>query len=206
MNTCNICNYTGHFLDHADRVSVRCPKCRSFERQRFIWEYISARIDDFSNKKILHIAPEINLQHRLKSITFNYIGIDISPIRFGNDIIEMDINNLLFDDNSIDIVICSHVLEHIKDDTRAIQEIYRVIKPNGFSVICVPMYDHSYTIEHKIPDGLNHYRNYGFDDLNNKLSIYFYTKIISATDMDLDLQKKYSLQKYQKIFVCNKKI
>ena len=201
MNQCNLCGFQGLFLHHADREYVRCPICRSFERQRFIWEYISLNINDFNNKTILHVAPEINLQNKLKFLASKYIGIDISPNRFGSDIKKMDLTNLFLNDNSIDIVICSHVLEHIPDDKKAIQEIYRVLKINGFCIICVPMYSHEYTITHTIPDHLNHIRNYGFEDLNNQLCQYFDTKMISSSDLDIDLQEKYALKKNQKLFI-----
>lgn len=201
MNQCNLCGFQGLFLHHADREYVRCPICRSFERQRFIWEYISLNINDFNNKTILHVAPEINLQNKLKFLASKYIGIDISPNRFGSDIKKMDLTNLLIDNNSIDILICSHVLEHIKDDNQAIKEIHRVLKINGFCIICVPMYQHDYTIVHDVPDHLNHIRNYGFKELNDQLLKYFKTKMISFSDLSKDLQIKYSLKPNQKLFI-----
>ena len=51
------------------------------------------------------------------------------------------------------------------------------------------------------PDHLNHVRNYGFEDLNNQLSQYFDTKMISSSDLDIDLQEKYALKKNQKLFI-----
>jgi predicted SAM-dependent methyltransferase len=201
MNRCNLCEFKGFFLDHANRKYVRCPICKSFERQRFIWDYISSNIHNFYNKTILHIAPEINLQKKLKSFASKYIGIDMSPNRFGPDIIQMDLTNLLIENNSLDVVICSHVLEHILDDNKAIIEIHRVLKIGGFCLICVPMYSHSHTITHSVPDHLNHVRNYGFKDLNNQLCQYFDTKMISSSDLDIDLQEKYALKKNQKLFI-----
>lgn len=125
----------------------------------------------------------------------------MSPNRFGPDIIQMDLTNLLIENNSLDVVICSHVLEHILDDNKAIIEIHRVLKIGGFCLICVPMYSHSHTITHSVPDHLNHVRNYGFKDLNNQLCQYFDTKMISSSDLDIDLQEKYALKKNQKLFI-----
>jgi SAM-dependent methyltransferase len=44
-----------------------------------------------------------------------------------------------YPDNSFDIVICSHVLEHIHEDKKAISEIARILKPNGEALILVPI-------------------------------------------------------------------
>jgi ubiquinone/menaquinone biosynthesis C-methylase UbiE len=38
---------------------------------------------------------------------------------------------ITFEDNQYDVILCNHVLEHIPDDTKAMQELYRVLKPGG---------------------------------------------------------------------------
>lgn len=49
-----------------------------------------------------------------------------------------DIENLSFSDDCFDVVICAGVLEYIYDDTKALSEIYRVLKPGGFAYITFP--------------------------------------------------------------------
>ncbi len=53
--------------------------------------------------------------------------------------VEMDITNIRYPDRSFDLIICSHVLEHIQDDKKAISELYRVLKDDGMAVILVPI-------------------------------------------------------------------
>jgi 2-polyprenyl-3-methyl-5-hydroxy-6-metoxy-1,4-benzoquinol methylase len=51
-----------------------------------------------------------------------------------------DINKLPFSDASFDCIICSEVLEHIPDHKKAIQELDRILKPQGTLVVSVPRY------------------------------------------------------------------
>lgn len=44
---------------------------------------------------------------------------------------KVDALNLSFKDNSFDIVICTHVYEHVEDPNKLLREIYRVLKPNS---------------------------------------------------------------------------
>lgn len=53
--------------------------------------------------------------------------------------IKMDINAMPFEANTFDVVFCNHVLEHIPDDVHAMREIFRVLKPGGWSILQVPM-------------------------------------------------------------------
>jgi len=55
--------------------------------------------------------------------------------------IKMDIHQIPFEKNTFDVVLCNHVLEHVKDDIRAMAEIHRVLKPNGFAILQVPFFN-----------------------------------------------------------------
>jgi ubiquinone/menaquinone biosynthesis C-methylase UbiE len=87
-------------------------------------------------KKVLHIAPEqCFLEIFKKQTNLDYITSDIeSPIAD----VKADICDLPFNDNSFDIVFCNHVLEHIANDTKAMQELYRVLKPSGMGIFQIP--------------------------------------------------------------------
>ncbi|MEZ5022789.1 MAG: class I SAM-dependent methyltransferase [Chitinophagales bacterium] len=88
----------------------------------------------------------------------------------------VNINNIQFEDNSFDRIICSHVLEHIETDEKAISELYRILKPGGIALIAVPTYgevteeDLSFTpAQRKLEYGINiHVRLYG-TDISKKL-------------------------------------
>ena len=53
--------------------------------------------------------------------------------------IKIDITDIKFQNNTFDCILCSHVLEHILDDNKAIRELYRVLKPNGWAILQVPI-------------------------------------------------------------------
>ncbi len=86
---------------------------------------------------MLHIAPEQSFFKRFKKAeTITYHTGDLeSPIADYH----FDIHNIPFEDNSYDFVMCNHVLEHVEDDIKAMQEIHRVLKPNGWAILQVPI-------------------------------------------------------------------
>ncbi len=86
---------------------------------------------------MLHIAPEVCLAQKLKEyFGKGYLSAGISD---RDVMVEMDITNIKYPDQSFDLIICSHVLEHIQDDKKAISELYRVLKDDGRAIILVPL-------------------------------------------------------------------
>jgi ubiquinone/menaquinone biosynthesis C-methylase UbiE len=66
-----------------------------------------------------------------------YITADIeSPLAK----VKMDIHQIPFPENHFDVVLCNHVLEHVKDDIKAMSEINRVLKPGGWAIMQVPFF------------------------------------------------------------------
>jgi SAM-dependent methyltransferase len=119
------------------RPNVLSPSTFSLERHRLIWLYLKNETDFFSApKKVLHIAPEqcfLKLFKKQKNLS--YTSADLySPIAD----VKADICDLPFNDNVFDVVFCNHVLEHIEDDTKAISELYRVLKPGGLGIFQIP--------------------------------------------------------------------
>ncbi|WP_339755488.1 methyltransferase domain-containing protein [uncultured Winogradskyella sp.] len=119
------------------RPNVLSPSTLSLERHRLLWLYLKNETKFFSkNLKVLHFAPEQCFLKRFRTLkNLNYITTDLlSPIAD----VKADICNLPFRDNSYDIILCNHVLEHIPDDTKAMQELYRVMKPGGYGIFQIP--------------------------------------------------------------------
>ena len=84
------------------------------------------------------MAPESCIQNALiQKPGIRYLGID----RYDDDAnaTEQDLTNLTYEAGSFDLLICSHVLEHIPDDRAALSEIYRVLRPGGLALIMVPI-------------------------------------------------------------------
>jgi SAM-dependent methyltransferase len=126
------------------RPNALCPSCLSLERHRLIWLYLQSRSDFFKRKlQILHIAPEACFINRFEKLHGDgYITADIeSPLAK----VKMDIHQIPFKDNTFDLILCNHVLEHVNNDIQAMGEISRVLKPHGFAILQVPFF-------HPIPD------------------------------------------------------
>lgn len=120
--------------------NVYCPYCMSKNRERLLRSVMENYID-INGKAILHFAPEKNL-YAFLSMKAIVRTADITPGFYKNvdrKIIQTDITRLSFPDNSFDIVIANHILEHIPEDRRAISEIFRVLKPAGVAVLQVPL-------------------------------------------------------------------
>ena len=119
------------------RDNVLSPSTLSLERHRLLWLYLKNETDFFTAQlKILHFAPEQAFYKRFRKLNnLDYVTTDLnSPLAD----VKADICNLPFDDASFDVIFCNHVLEHIPNDTKALQEMYRILKPGGWGVFQIP--------------------------------------------------------------------
>lgn len=119
------------------RSNVLAPGTLSLERHRLLWLYLQNETDFFTaRKKVLHFAPEQAFYKRFRGMSnLDYTTTDLlSPLAD----VKADICNLPFGDNSYDLILCNHVLEHIPDDTKAMQELFRVMKPGGMGIFQIP--------------------------------------------------------------------
>lgn len=181
------------------RNNALSPSTLSLERHRLLWLYLKNETDFFTaSKRVLHFAPEQSFFHRFRALSnLDYTTTDLeSPIAD----VKADICNLPFEDNSYDVILCNHVLEHIQDDTKAMQELYRVLKPGGMGIFQIPQdlnrdttfEDDSITDKDeraKIFGQYDHVRIYGLDYFNKLRSIGFkveevdYTATLSKEDI-----------------------
>lgn len=120
------------------RSNALAPRSMSLERHRLIWLYLQHETNFFSAAlHVLHVAPEYCFLKKFKRQgNLNYITADlISPWAD----VKMDIQEIPFPDSHFDVVLCNHVLEHVDSDIKAMQEICRVLKPDGFAILQVPI-------------------------------------------------------------------
>ncbi|CAN5716465.1 hypothetical protein BH11PSE8_BH11PSE8_30760 [soil metagenome] len=122
------------------RANAMCPNCGSLERHRLMQLYFERKTNLFSAPlKVLHFAPEACFAAVLdNNPLIDYISADLyAP----NAKQKIDITDIPYADDSFDVILCSHVLEHIPDDHRAMRELRRVLKPQGWALLQVPI-DH----------------------------------------------------------------
>ena len=197
------------------RNNVLSPSTLSLERHRLLWLYLKNKTDFFTaNHKVLHFAPEQAFYKRFQTMkNLEYITTDLdSPLAD----VKADICNLPFEDNEFDVILCNHVLEHIPNDTKAMQELYRIMKPGGFGVFQIPQdlnrdttfEDNTITDKKertKIFGQYDHVRVYGKDYFDKLRSIGFqveevdYTKTLPQEDIT-----RYCLAKGEIIPVVHK--
>ena len=167
-----------------------CPRCRSLERHRALITFLRIKTNFFkSQKKVLHFAPEdCFIKSFKKQHSNNYLTADL----YAPAMLKMDITNIEFPDNSFNIIICNHVLEHIPNDLKAMNEIWRVLKNNGWAVLNVPTSGKEKTWEDKKiiteTDRLKffghaeHVRYYGKDYKDRLSSIGFDVEVVLPRD------------------------
>lgn len=197
------------------RNNVLSPSTLSLERHRLLWLYLKNETNFFTTPlKVLHFAPEQAFYKRFKQLkNIDYTTTDLnSPLAD----VKADICNLPFEANSFDVILCNHVLEHIPDDTKAMQELYRILKVGGWGIFQIPQdlsrentfEDNSITDKKeraRIFGQYDHVRIYGRDYFDKLRRIGFtvnevnYTATLSAKDVE-----RYALAKGELIPVVRK--
>ena len=188
------------------RKNALCPGTLSLERHRLLWLYLDKETDFLnSNLKVLHVAPEQVFYKKFKKLkNWEYFTFDLnSPIAD----IKGDLTSTNFKDESFDLIICNHVLEHIEDDKSALNEIYRILKYNGKSILQVPInVKRKNTFEDSSIKSKNqrekyfgqydHVREYGLDFKDRIEEAGFEVEMINySTKISQDLVIKYGLMK-----------
>lgn len=198
---CDLCNWNGKRF-----FNSRCPSCRSLERTRLIpysLRYFKL-IND--NINILHIAPNESEYNFIKKRIHNYKKYDrlnISSSKYCN-IID-DITNSNLKSNSYDLLISWHVLEHIENDYKAIQEMYRILKIRGKLLLSVPIYPpfSKFTYEsndvkrkdyEKIHGHHDHCRSCGEDYYEKFEKAGFKTSELYVKNLNVEEKIKYGLR------------
>ncbi len=197
------------------RDNVLSPSTLSLERHRLLWLYLKRETDFFTAPlKVLHFAPEQAFYRRFRKLEhLDYTTTDLlSPLAD----VKADICDLPFEDNAFDVILCNHVLEHIPDDTKAMQELYRVLSQGGWGIFQIPQdlgrentfEDDTITDKKKraqIFGQYDHVRIYGKDYFEKLRGIGFtvlevdYTSILSPEEVE-----RYRLAKGELIPVVRK--
>lgn len=172
---CPVCNRNSRKFGPygvVPRSDAQCTYCGAVERHRLVWLCFKRKTNLFSGQalKMLHVAPEVIFEELLRQqLGSNYLTADLyNP----GAMVKMDITDIQYPDDSFDVIYCSHVLEHVYDDKKAMREFFRVLKPNGWAMLLVPIVcEHTFE-DLSITDPAerarlfgqeDHVRNYGRD-------------------------------------------
>ena len=124
-----------------NKAEYMCPNCKCSDRDRLIVSFLEKlELDkEPAGVSLLQIAPARQIEHWIngKCMTLTYHSTDLymSQVTFNSDIQNME----MVADETYDYFICSHVLEHVEDDEKAMRELHRILKSNGLGVFLVPL-------------------------------------------------------------------
>lgn len=198
------------------RDNVVCPRCTSTDRERLIYLYLRKEKNVLFSRRVrlLHVAPERSLQRALQAMpSLDYVSADIeSPLAE----LTMDITAIELPDASIDAIICNHVLEHIPNDRLAMAELYRVLKPEGWAILQVPL-SLDLAITYEDPDIIrpedrerafgqrDHVRIYGQDYVDRLKQVGFDVTVDALNGATRkELSDTYGLSAEERVYVCTK--
>jgi SAM-dependent methyltransferase len=184
---CSVCGFYGLFI-RSGRVDVRCPNCSSRERDRLLARYMTRNNIDVRGKCVLHLSPERCFWRQWRNEP-NYVGGDVKKSKVANAFV--DITSIQFPDEHFDFIFCNHILEHVVEDRQGMRECLRVLKPHGYAIFSVPLFENGRETFEPPPGmskreiericGWDHKRIYGFDFLDRLHEAGFATAEITCT-------------------------
>lgn len=202
------------------RANAKCLSCGSLERHRTLWMYLHEQGNIYKKPlRILHVAPEKIFYNHFTAIPgIEYYPIDLMPDKYAYGIktIMMDVTKMAFPDNYFDAVICTHVLEHIREDRKAMKELYRVMKPGGWAILNTPVVmDAESTVEDvnlydpekqlELFGQPDHVRVYGKDFLDRLSEAGFHIEVIDyVSKFSHNERFRFGFKRKELIFLGNK--
>ena len=186
--------------------------CGSIPRQRLLMTVLKK--NNLIHKKTLHFSPNRFFAHKMHSLNHNYFSTDFNAT--SDTDFHYDITQLNVADNSYDLIICYHVLEHIVEDLNAMSELYRILSKNGILICQVPFSQNGETIEDETittpSERLkkfgqeDHVRIYGIQEFTARLSSAgFNIKTKKSSEIaDLETMKKHGLNPKEVVIICSK--
>lgn len=215
--TCPCCGWQGYAFRTFDLGRLRlpnmeCPQCRSHDRHRMLHVVLSERqLFEATNATVVHFAAEIQVTRFLSTmINPRILAIDINPHHLNNAIghkVVTDIMQLPLPDNSVDRVVCLHVLEHVLDDRAGLAELHRTLRPGGLAIVMVPLDPTIAATEEwggPCAEMFDHVRNYSPHDVQDRLAAFQVTAIRPCDLPDPGLQERYAIRDSEIVYLCRK--
>lgn len=125
------------FMANHLRRDAHCRGCFSVERHRAFRVFFDSWLNDNRPRRLLHFAPEPSLRHWLETLAdVDYLTADIG--RPDVDVL-LDMADMGVRAETFDVIVASHVLEHVADDRAAMRELWRILRPGGTALVMVPL-------------------------------------------------------------------
>ncbi|MDE0805234.1 MAG: class I SAM-dependent methyltransferase [Acidimicrobiales bacterium] len=137
---CNICRWAGESFDSPPHSEgSHCPSCGSIARERFLhWSWIRSWVP-VEGARVIENSPRLGEGYRtMMSRALHYRGSDYDERAHQADI-QLDLQDIDLPTSSLDVVLSTHVLEHVPNTGRALRELHRVLAPGGVVVLQVPL-------------------------------------------------------------------
>lgn len=208
--TCLVCGTTGSFraFGHPPRYDAQCRRCGSLERHRLLCLALQSEPVLRSNMEALHFAPESALVPYFRPKVARYVTADLEEAK--GDLV-LNIEQMSLEAESVDVVIASHVLEHV-DDVAALGELHRILRPGGTLIVMVPIiegWDITYENDRILrPEDrtahfgqFDHVRWYGRDFRDRIRAARFELREFVATGEDV---VRYGLTRGERVFFARK--
>lgn len=131
-------------FDNVETLNWRaysCNECGASDRDRLYALYLAQRLagrEIPAGYMLVQFAPSAPLSRFIRQFAgVNYRTADIAMDGVDDLVDIMDLG--VYPDGFADFFICSHVLEHVSDDHRALGELFRILKPGGEGIVMVPL-------------------------------------------------------------------
>lgn len=197
------------------RGDVHCPRCYCSDRERLLVAYISDNIA-LENLRVLHVAPEKHLYNFLKNEGAEVVMADLVPENYSRlgKVEKVSLTDIPYSEESYDVVMANHVMEHIADDRIAMSEIYRVLSRGGLAILqvphsrVIPTTEEDLTVDcemerERLYGQPDHVRLYELGDyVERLLSVGFAVEVVEPSS--LERYSEFAINPSESIVVCRK--
>ena len=223
MNFCPVCGKIGIFEAFEENFGkdTKCPNCESLERHRLSYLLLQNNYYELISQKqvkLLDLMPGTALYNYFSTLS----NIDYCPVceniddyvsRGMNLVENINFEYFPWEEDTFDVIYNSHVLQYVLNDFNVMDEMYRVLKPDGVCILTVPYSNEANTVEKDMNSfdltenvGKVPLRTYGLDFKERLKSCGFNVEELKSTDIvksDFELDY-YKLNSSGSIFICTK--
>ena len=115
--------------------NVICPFCHSLPRHRILVSWMERNLNLIKERNILYFARENSINLFLSRNKIKSVSADL----FHEADLKLDLTNIDLPDNSQQMIVCNHVLEHVGSYQKALSELHRILAQDGILILSFPV-------------------------------------------------------------------